>query len=71
MKDKKGTKRILTSFVWVLLLLISGKDPYDTKSEDWPTYGGNSAGNRYSPLTQINIRNVKDLKVAWMYNDCS
>ena len=35
---------------------------------DWPNYGGNKAGNRYSPLDQINIANVKDLQVAWMYD---
>jgi quinoprotein glucose dehydrogenase len=35
---------------------------------DWPTYGGNKAGNRYSPLKQITLENVKNLKVAWMYN---
>ena len=36
--------------------------------EDWPVYGGNKAGNRYSPLKEINIENVNSLKVAWMYN---
>lgn len=35
---------------------------------NWPLYGGNEAGNRYSPLKQINLSNVKDLKVAWTYN---
>ncbi len=33
---------------------------------DWPHYGGNKAGNRYSALNQINLSNVKDLEVAWM-----
>ena len=36
--------------------------------QDWPTYGGNAAGTRYSPLTQINPRNVAQLKVAWTYD---
>lgn len=36
--------------------------------QDWPYYGGNKAGNRYSPLNQINIGNVKNLAVAWMYD---
>lgn len=36
--------------------------------KDWPRYGGNNAGNRYSPLDQINIENVKNLKVAWLYD---
>lgn len=36
--------------------------------KDYPVYGGNKAGNRYSPLDQINANNVSRLKVAWMYN---
>lgn len=39
---------------------------YET-GENWPVYGGNKAGNRYSPLDQINLENVKDLEVVWMY----
>ncbi len=35
---------------------------------DWPTYGGNPAGTRYSTLNQINPRNVAKLKVAWTYD---
>ncbi|GAB2515071.1 outer membrane protein assembly factor BamB family protein [Spirosoma aerophilum] len=37
-------------------------------NDDWPTYGGNNAGNRYSKLNQINTQNVKSLKLAWSYN---
>lgn len=37
-------------------------------NSDWPTYGGNAAGNRYSTLTQINTRTVKNLKLAWSYD---
>lgn len=43
-------------------------DPALVTGEDWPVYGGNKAGNRYSPLIQINLSNVKNLQVAWMYN---
>jgi len=63
-------KKVFTLFVPLLLLLAScthKEDPIQT-GKDWPTYGGNSAGNRYSPLDQINTGNVKSLKVAWMYN---
>ncbi len=35
---------------------------------DWPAYGGTAAGTRFSPLTQINISNVKKLRVAWVYH---
>ncbi|HSI74688.1 MAG TPA: PQQ-binding-like beta-propeller repeat protein [Lunatimonas sp.] len=37
------------------------------KDQNWPYYGGNSEGNRYSTLDQINTENVKDLQVAWSY----
>jgi len=35
--------------------------------KNYPVYGGNKAGNRYSPLSEINIENVKNLTVAWTY----
>lgn len=35
---------------------------------DWPSYGGNKQGNRYSPLDQIDTGNVHQLEIAWMYN---
>jgi quinoprotein glucose dehydrogenase len=37
-------------------------------TEDWPIYGGNKAGNRHSPLDQINLNNVNRLQIAWTYN---
>ena len=45
---------------------IPDKDP--PKNQDWPTYGGNNAGNRYSPLTQINTKNIRNLGVAWTFD---
>ena len=35
---------------------------------DWPTYGNDPGGTRYSPLAQINRSNVSKLKVAWVYH---
>ena len=32
---------------------------------EWPTYGGNLASHRYSPLEQIDATNFKDLEIAW------
>lgn len=34
---------------------------------DWPAYGHDSSGQRYSPLTKINVRNVSKLRPAWQY----
>ncbi|MCO6389470.1 PQQ-binding-like beta-propeller repeat protein [Aliihoeflea aestuarii] len=34
---------------------------------EWVAYGRTAAGQRYSPLTDINPQNVADLEVAWTY----
>jgi len=38
------------------------------KTAEWSYYGGDAGGSRFSPLTQINKRNVQNLKVAWVYH---
>jgi quinoprotein glucose dehydrogenase len=38
-----------------------------TKSGEWPTYGGDLANTRYSPLDQINAANFNKLEVAWRF----
>jgi len=35
---------------------------------EWPTYGHDSGGQRFSPLTQITSGNVDRLQVAWVYH---
>jgi len=37
-------------------------------SGDWPTYGHDPGGMRYSPLAKINRDNVGRLTVAWTYH---
>jgi hypothetical protein len=32
---------------------------------DWPAYGGDAGGSRFSPLTQVHRGNVAALGVAW------
>src|ERR1044071_6555889 len=34
---------------------------------DWPAYGRDQTGQRYSPLAQISTANVGKLKLAWQY----
>ncbi len=36
-------------------------------SGDWPSYGHDDGGQRFSPLTQINRDNVSHLKTAWTF----
>ncbi|EOY8815002.1 PQQ-binding-like beta-propeller repeat protein [Escherichia coli] len=35
--------------------------------QDWPAYGRNQEGQRFSPLKQINADNVHKLKEAWVF----
>src|SRR5579864_3860369 len=37
-------------------------------SGDWPAYGRDPGGTKYSPLDQINTKNVAKLAVAWTYH---
>jgi quinoprotein glucose dehydrogenase len=48
----------------LLLLLAALLQP----ASDWAVYGGSSEGIRYSPLTQINRTNVKQLRLVWSYD---
>jgi glucose dehydrogenase len=49
-------------FTAALLAAASGNDG------DWPVYGHDSAGTKYSPLDQINRQNVTRLQVAWTFH---
>ena len=37
-------------------------------AQEWNYYGGDAGGSRYSRLTQINKKNVKQLKTAWIFD---
>ncbi len=37
-------------------------------ADDWPSYGHDPGGMRFSPLTQINKGNVGTLKAAWTFH---
>ena len=40
----------------------------DREPHNWLSYSGNYAGHRYSPLTQINRSNIKNLQMKWSYH---
>ncbi|HEY0264667.1 MAG TPA: acido-empty-quinoprotein group A [Granulicella sp.] len=67
-------KRVLASisalFLGIALLPAQSQSLDPAKllkpaTDSWPTYSGDYTGRRYSPLTQINQSNVKDLALAW------
>src|SRR5271154_715671 len=55
--------RVLGSIAIFASLAVSGL----YGQADWPTYSHDAAGQRYSPLAQINTKNVAKLKLAWQY----
>jgi quinoprotein glucose dehydrogenase len=62
---------ILTILALILPGLVSVRGaaqvPKNKSDSEWPAYGRDGGGERYSPLKQINRDNVKKLKVAWSY----
>jgi glucose dehydrogenase len=47
---------------------VAAQDQPGGERQDWPVYGGQTAGDHYSPLRQINRKNVHTLKVAWTFD---
>src|SRR5258708_22818000 len=39
-----------------------------TAQTDWPVANHDAAGTRFSPLKQINTKNVNQLKLAWEFD---
>ena len=50
------------------LLFTRGFVTAGGESRDWPVYLGDKENSHYSPLKQINTRNVHRLEVAWTYH---
>ena len=52
-------------FLWVLSLMVCGSSRVPPRQ--WPVYGGDLAGTKYSELSQINRSNVGQLEPAWIF----
>ena len=51
-----------------LVLLVACAAPCALAADaSWPAYLGSPGSEQYSPLTQINKSNVKQLEIAWTY----
>jgi quinoprotein glucose dehydrogenase len=46
-------------------IVVSGSS--NAAADDWPHYGRDAGGSRWSPLTQIDRSNVRQLAIAWQY----
>jgi len=62
--------RVIPRLIVLLSATISSLSTHaqSPAASDWPNYGNDPGGTRYSPLTQINRENVTNLKVAWFFH---
>ena len=52
----------------LLSLLASLHAQQSIPAGEWPAYGRDAGGSRYSPLKQVNDKNVGQLRPAWVFN---
>ena len=52
----------------LLIAALCATLPAAAAPTDWPAYGHDAGGGRFSPLTQITPDNVNKLQVAWTYH---
>ena len=60
----------IITFFFLIPVFIScqNQDRRVGGGKNWAVYEGDFAGSQYSRLNQINLRNVRNLKVAWVYH---
>jgi quinoprotein glucose dehydrogenase len=69
MARRRGTKQIAWCALWIVFLgLGSGAQGQSKGETDWPAYGNDPGGMRYSSLRQIDPSNVTKLRVAWTFH---
>ena len=64
---KHSKLRLLLILIFCLALAMLGAGGQTSTRVEWPNYGNDSGGMRYSPLSLINRDNVSKLRVAWVY----
>jgi quinoprotein glucose dehydrogenase len=57
----------LLALCLLLASMTLGAQSGGPKAGEWPTYGGDLASRRYSPLDQINASNFGKLEIAWRF----
>ncbi len=74
MKISKTVLKVVARAIVPLTLLgcvsAQGLDPgllLHPTPDSWPLYHGDYSGRRHSTLTQINMQNVHDLGIAWVF----
>src|SRR5262249_59467390 len=67
-----STHKIVTCLLFLMTVgfvaTYGGAQRASSKNVDYPSYGGDPGGMRYSALTQINTQNASQLKEVWRYD---
>ena len=62
---------VVVLFIACNALLTAMANPQSSivnrQTVEWPVYAHDNASSKYSPLDQINAKNVKDLRIAWRW----
>jgi quinoprotein glucose dehydrogenase len=58
----------ITSIANPIVLILVFAAALAAAQGDWPTYGHDPGSTHYSPLTQVNTKNVSKLQRAWTYH---
>ena len=56
------------TLTFIFLAAVLGAQDEHAAQRDWPAYGRDAEGTRYSPLTQINRSNVNQLQLVWQFD---
>ncbi len=69
MTMRRWRKQPVLCALWTVLFTVSCSAIAQSKGEtDWPAYGNDPGGMRYSSLRQIDVSNVAKLHVAWTFH---
>jgi quinoprotein glucose dehydrogenase len=60
-------KASVAASIAVILLAVASSGFQNKPDGEWPVYGGDPGGQRFSALTSINNKNVQTLHVAWTF----
>src|SRR5207248_9407982 len=47
---------------------VTTSDMLAPMSDNWLSYNGDYSGRRYSPLSQINVKNANQLRTEWIFH---
>jgi membrane-bound PQQ-dependent dehydrogenase (glucose/quinate/shikimate family) len=66
--SKGGSLFVACALAATCVAIAAQRSSATAEADDWPFYGHDAGGMRYSPLTQITGANVARLTVAWVFH---